>query len=283
MTAENFAPALQRALVHEGGFVNHRKDPGGATNKGVTQRIYDGFRERRNLPTRTVSAITGDEVREIYRRQYWEAIKGDALPAGIDYVVFDGAINSGPAQSVKWLQRALGSVKVDGVIGEATLAAIDGYPDHDHLIALMIGRRLAFLQALTTWSTFGRGWSARVAQVKQIGQAWATGSVGPQPAFVLDGNAKATIDQAKPLPVKGAADATAGAGGGTVGLAAVLDQVRQQLDPLAGSSALIGNIVAALVITGAVLAIGGFAYRSYAARKAKARADALDLPEGVAA
>ena len=283
MTAQNFAPALSRGLVHEGGYVNHPKDPGGATNKGVTQRVYDGFRERRDLPTRSVAAITDDEVREIYRRQYWDAIKGDALPAGIDYVVFDGAINSGPAQSVKWLQRALGSVRVDGVIGEATLAAIDGYPDHDQLIALMIARRLAFLQALSTWSAFGKGWGRRVAEVKAIGQAWATGSVGPQPSFIAGGNAKATIDQAKPLPVKGAADATAGAGGGTVGLAAVLDQARQQLDPLAGSSAIIGNIVAALVITGAVLAIGGFAYRSYAAHKAKVRADALDLPEGVTA
>lgn len=283
MTAQNFAPALHRALVHEGGFVNHPKDPGGATNKGVTQRVYDGFRDRRGLPKRTVAAITDDEVREIYRRQYWDAIKGDALPAGIDYVVFDGAINSGPAQSVKWLQRALSSVKVDGVIGEATLAAIDGYPDHDQLIALLIGRRLAFLQALSTWTAFGKGWGRRVAEVKAIGQAWATGSVGPQPSFIAGGNAKATIDQAKPLPAKGPADAATGAGGGSVGLGALLEQVRQQLDPLAGSSAIIGNVVAALVVTGAVLAIGGFVYRSLAARRAAARADALDLPAGVTA
>lgn len=283
MTAQNFARALSRALVHEGGFVNHPKDPGGATNNGVTQRVYDGFRDRRNLPKRSVAQITNDEVGEIYRRQYWDAIKGDALPDGVDYVVFDGAINSGPAQSVKWLQRALGTVKVDGALGEATLAAVEDYPDHDQLIALMIGRRLAFLQALGTWSTFGRGWVARVAQVKQIGQAWATGSVGPQPAFVLDGNVKATIDQAKPVPAKGAADAATGAGGGSVGLGALLEQVRQQLDPLAGSSAIIGNVVAALVVTGAVLAIGGFIYRSLAARRAAARADALDLPAGVTA
>ena len=291
MTAQNFAPALGRALVHEGAYVNHHpKDPGGATMKGMTQRVYDAYRERRRLPLRSVRLIDDAELREIYRRQYWDAVKGDRLPVGIDYVVFDGAINSGPAQAVKWLQRALNDLpatqpklKVDGAIGEATLAAVEGYPDHDRLIALMLGRRLAFLQALKTWSTFKGGWQKRVAQVQEIGQAWATGSVGPQPAFFVGGNAKATLDQAKPLPAKGVADATTGAGGGSVGLAAVIEQARQQLDPLAASSQIIGNVVAALVVTGALLAIGGFGYRWLAARKAKARADALDLPEGVAA
>lgn len=283
MTAQNFAPALTRALVHEGGYANHPKDPGGATMRGVTQRVYDAYRERRGEPRRPVRQIEDAELKAIYRRQYWDVVKGDALPAGIDYAVFDGAVNSGPEQAVKWLQRALGSVKVDGVVGEATLAAVEAYPDHDRLIALMLGRRLAFLQALRTWPDFGRGWSARVAQVGQIGQAWATGSVGPDPAFAAGGNAKATIDQAKPLPTKAPADAAAGAGIGSTGLGGVLEQARQQLDPLAAGSPLIGKIVAALVITGVVLAVGGFGWRWLAARRAKALADALDLPEGVAA
>ena len=180
-------------------------------------------------------------------------------------------------------QESLTPARARAVIGEATLAAVEAYPDHDRLIALMLGRRLAFLQALRTWSTFGRGWSGRVAQVKQIGQAWATGSVGPDPVFAAGGNAKATIDQAKPLPVKAAADATTGAGIGSGGLAGLLEQARQQLDPLAASSQLIGNVVAALVITGVVLTAGGFFYRWLAARRGKALADALDLPEGVTA
>lgn len=283
MTAQNYARALSRVLVHEGDFSDHPDDPGGATMKGVTQRVYDAYRERRGEPDRPVRQITEAELQAIYRRQYWDVVKGDGLPAGVDYAVFDGAVNSGPAQAVKWLQRALGTVKVDGVIGEATLAAVEAYPDHDRLIALMLGRRLAFLQALRTWPSFGRGWSARVRQVQQIGQAWATGSVGPDPAFAVGGNARATIDQAKPLPLKGPADATTGAGLGSGGLAGVLEQARQQLDPLAASSQLIGNIVAALVVTGVVLTAGGFAYRWIAARRAKALADALDLPEGVAA
>ncbi|CAD5275162.1 Lysozyme family protein [Bosea sp. 62] len=283
MTAQNYARALSRVLVHEGGYADHPKDPGGATMKGVTQGVYDAYRKRRDEAKRSVRQITDAELQAIYRRQYWDVVKGDSLPEGVDYAVFDGAVNSGPSQAVKWLQRALGSVKVDGVIGEATLAAVEAYPDHDRLIALMLGRRLAFLQALRTWSTFGRGWSARVAQVKQIGQAWATGSVGPDPAFVSGGNAKATIDQAKPLPTKAPADATTGAGIGSGGLGGVLEQARQQLDPLAASSQFIGNIVAALVITGVVLTAGGFAYRWWAARKGQALADALDLPDGVTA
>ena len=283
MTAQNYARALSRVLVHEGGYANHPADPGGATMKGVTQRVYDAYRTRRGEERRSVRLLDEAELKAIYRRQYWDIVKGDSLPAGVDYAVFDGAVNSGPEQAVKWLQRALGALKVDGVIGEATLAAVEAYPDHDRLVALMLGRRLAFLEVLRTWSTFGRGWKARVAQVKQIGQAWATGSVGPDPVFIAGGNAKATIDQAKPLPTKAPADATTGAGIGSGGLAGVLEQARQQLDPLAASSQLIGNIVAALVITSVVLTAGGFAYRWWAAREGKALADALDLPDGVAA
>ncbi len=109
------------------------------------------------------------------------------------------------------------------------------------------------------------------------------GSVGPKPAFFIGGGAKATIDQAKALPAKGGAHATTGAGEGTGSLGALLEQARQQLDPLAASSTVIGNVVTALVVTGLLLTAGGIAYRWYAARKAKARADALDLPEGVTA
>ena len=283
MTAQNYARALSRVLVHEGGYVNHPRDPGGATMKGVTQRVYDAYRKRRGDDPRSVRSIEDGELQTIYRRQYWNAVRGDGLPEGVDYVVFDGAVNSGPAQSVKWLQRALGTVKVDGVIGEATLEAVEAYPDHDRLIALTLARRLAFLKALETWPTFKGGWSSRVAQVQVIGQAWATGSVVPQPTFFLGGNVKATIDQAKPLPAKGGADAATGAGVSSGSLGGVLEAARQQLDPLAASSTVIGYVVTALVVTGVLITAGGFAYRLYASRKAQARADALDLPEGVAA
>lgn len=283
MTAQNFVPVLTGVLVHEGGWSNHKADPGGATMKGVTQRVYDAYRTRRGLALQSVRLISEVELRDIYRKQYWDAVKGDKLPAGIDYVVFDGAVNSGPAQSIKWLQRALGTVKVDGVIGEATLAAVETYPDHDRLIGIILDRRLAFLKALSTWPYFKGGWSSRVEQVKQIGQAWATGSVAPKPVFFAGGSAKATIDQARPLPAKAGADAATGAGISSGSLGGVLEAARQQLEPLAGASTAIGYVVTALVVTGVLMTAGGFAYRAFASHRARVRADALDLPEGVAA
>jgi lysozyme family protein len=283
MTAENYPSAMKRVLVFEGGKVDHPKDPGGRTNQGVIQRVYDGWRSRNSKPKRDVYLMEPAERDAIYREGYWNQIRGDDLPAGIDVVVFDGAVNSGPQQSIKWLQRALMVTRIDGVVGPATLDAIDRHPDHDLLIAAICERRLAFLQALKTWATFKKGWSSRVTQARQIGQAWATGSVGPQPIYLAGMNTKAPIEHAKPLPVKAAADAATGAGVASGGLAGALDQARETLSPLAGGADWIGNIVAALALVGVAMTIGGIGYRWYASRKAVDAADALDLPSGVTA
>jgi lysozyme family protein len=137
---EDFDTAMPVLLVSEGGLVDNKKDPGGRTNKGVTQRVYNGFRRNSGNPIRDVSLIEDVEVFAIYRANYWDAVKGDELPLGVSYVVFDGAVNSGPMQATKWLQRALG-VKVDGHIGQATIAAAIDHPDHDALIAAMCEQR----------------------------------------------------------------------------------------------------------------------------------------------
>ena len=100
---DKFKEALARVLVHEGGEVHNPKDPGGRTNKGITQRVYNAWRTRSHLPIRDVYLISDTEVESIYRSQYWDVIKGDQLPPGVDYAVFDGAMNSGPKQSVKCL------------------------------------------------------------------------------------------------------------------------------------------------------------------------------------
>ncbi|SFJ54841.1 Lysozyme family protein [Bosea sp. OK403] len=277
MSSFTFAKALKVVLVHEGGKVDHPKDPGGRTNQGVIQRVYDGYRARKGRPKRDVYLMESAERDEIYRAQYWDAVRADDLPAGVDYVVFDGAVNSGPAQSVKWLQRALGGVKVDGALGEATLAAVATHPDHDALIAAICQRRMAFLKALSIWPTFGKGWTARVSGVRTIGWAWASGSVGPAPVHAAGGSAKATLDQARPLPAMAGGDAAIGGGMATGGLGGVLQQAQDALSPLAGNSTIIGNIVAALVVAGAVITIGGLGYRFVAQRRAAAQADALDL------
>jgi len=271
-----FERALPRVLMHEGGYVNDPQDPGGETNRGITKRVYDAYRQRMRLPVQSVKNITSQEVAAIYRANYWDLAKCDQLPAGVSYVVFDGNVNSGVSQSIKWLQRAVGVVP-DGVIGNATLAAVQNYGDMNRLVDAICDRRLAFLKALKTWKRFGKGWAARVADVRATGKAWANGSDATQKLPVLPGNAKAFLSDAKPAPALAIADATTGGGIGSGGLAATLQQVQDQLSPYSYGSSLIGKVVVALIVIGAALTVGGLAYRWWAARRKAERADALDL------
>lgn len=162
MTA-SFSNVLPLVLAHEGGYVNHPKDPGGATNKGVTQRVYDSYRRNRGLDTRSVKQITRAEVHDIYKRQYWDMCNADDLPAGLDYAVFDYAVNSGPNRAVKDLQRVV-KARVDGQVGEETIrkAREAAAEDEVKLISDLCGRRMRFLRSLKNWSTFGNGWNRRV-------------------------------------------------------------------------------------------------------------------------
>lgn len=161
---KNFDASLKHVLVHEGGYVNHPKDPGGATNKGVTQAVYDAYRAKKGLVRQSVRVISDFEVSEIYRKEYWDRVKGDSLPAGVDYCVFDFAVNSGVSRAVKYLQRSVG-VADDGKIGPATLAAVKTH-DPAKLINEICTRRQEFLEGLNTFSTFGKGWTRRVAGVE---------------------------------------------------------------------------------------------------------------------
>ncbi|NLS08142.1 glycoside hydrolase family 108 protein [Rhizobium sp. P32RR-XVIII] len=280
--ANEFARSLAKVLIIEGGYSNNLKDPGGATMKGVTQRVYDEYRRSHGLPLMPVKNISNSELEAIYRKKYWDEIKGDKLAPGVSYVVFDGSVHSGVAQSVKWLQRALQAMGlyqglIDGILGQGTLLALGGVNDNDSLIARILDRRMAFLKALKTWKTFGKGWAARVNSVRAVGQAWATGSVGPEIEYVAGGEAKALISDAKPAPVLAVADATTGGGIGSGTLAGTLQQAQDQLTPLSTSSEFIGKVVAGLIIASAVLTIGGLAYRWYAKRKKDELQDALDL------
>lgn len=278
MTASREKESLARVLVHEGGYVNHPSDPGGPTNKGVTQRVYDAYRKGRKLSPRSVKNITMDEVADIYDRQYWDAVKGDQLPAGVDYVVFDGAVNSGPGQSIKWLQRALRPVytgRDDGVMGFGTLTALKAINNNDALIDRICSQRMAYLKALRTWRVFGKGWSDRVADVRAIGKAWATGETPPTPSFAQGGQSKAFIEDAKAAPGNGVADAATGAGIGGGGVAGTLQGLQDQLSPLSYASEWITRIVVVLGVASVILVAGGIAWRWYASRKAKRLAEAL--------
>jgi lysozyme family protein len=159
----SFARALDLVLKEEGGFVDNPNDPGGATNKGITIGTFRQWVK----PGGTVAdlkAITPQQVATVYRHQYWDAIKGDDLPAGVDYAVFDFAVNSGVGRAARYLQRIAG-VPDDGAIGNMTLAAVRGKPAA-FVIGQLCDSRLAFLRGLATWSTFGKGWGARVERVR---------------------------------------------------------------------------------------------------------------------
>lgn len=168
---DNFAASLAAVLVHEGGYVNHPKDPGGATNKGVTQSVYNDWRQRKGLDLRSVRSLEQSELEAIYRRQYWDVVKGDSLPAGVDYCVFDFAVNSGANRAARYLQRAVG-VAEDGQIGPVTLKAVAAM-EPDCLVDGICNARMTFLKGLTTFDVFGKGWSRRVEDVRAKAKAMA--------------------------------------------------------------------------------------------------------------
>lgn len=159
----NFAPSLTLVLQHEGGFVDDPQDPGGRTNKGVTQAVYDDWRTKEGLPKRDVKLLNGYEVGAIYKKRYWDAVSGDSLPTGVDYCIFDFAVNSGTNRAARYLQRAMGLLE-DGQIGPLTIAAAAAESPAS-LIEKVCALRLNFLKQLKVFDRFGKGWTTRVSDV----------------------------------------------------------------------------------------------------------------------
>ena len=159
---ENLVPAMVALLKHEGGCVNHPADPGGMTNLGVTQRVWEEW-VGHPVDEKEMRSLTPEKVAPMYKQKYWDKIRGDDLPSGVDMAVFDCCVNSGPGRAAKMLQRVLGLTE-DGAIGPNTLSKALSI-DSSKLIADYNAARLAFLQSLPTWATFGKGWGNRVAQV----------------------------------------------------------------------------------------------------------------------
>lgn len=263
----DFDLALPKVLVHEGGYSNHPADPGGATMKGVTQRVYNDYRKTIGKQTQAVKSISDAEIRDIYKRRYWDMFKGDQMPMGVAYVVFDGAVNSGVAQSVKWLQRALApeyTGAVDGLVGDGTLRAIEATVNKLALIDRICDQRLAFLRALKTWPTFWKGWTRRVADVRGQGRAWSFGA--PHLATIAHTEEVETpkavaSDVAAPPPV---APGDAAAYGG--GAAATISQAIGQLQALQAVPSA-QTVILWLTVAGVIVAAGGFIYRFWAARR----------------
>lgn len=168
---QNFDAALAAVLTHEAGYVNDPQDPGGATNRGITQKVYDIWRVDHQLAKQSVRRITQAEVFAIYRKQYWDRIKGDLLPSGLDYCLFDFAVNSGTDRASRYLQECA-MVDVDGKIGPVTIAAAKAHPVVQ-LIDSVCDMRQAFLERQPTFGHFGKGWTRRVAEVRAMAKSLA--------------------------------------------------------------------------------------------------------------
>lgn len=179
----NFEACMAEVFKHEGGYVNDPHDPGGETNMGISKRSY---------PKENIRGMTRARAAQIYRRDFWDKLRCDELPDGLDLVAFDAAVNSGPSRGAKWLQQALG-VAADGKVGMATIgAAKNTYAPAAVMRA--IGFRRAFLKTLPTWERYKNGWNKRLDSVEAVASAMAghdvpvrpdVEPVAPQPAAVL--------------------------------------------------------------------------------------------------
>ncbi len=169
MAAENYQTCLEMILHHEGGYVNHPKDPGGETNFGVTKRVYEEWTMSQDLITKDMKDLTVEDVAPIYRKNYWDRIKADDIPAGLDLCVFDFGVNAGTGRSAKFLQTMIGTV-ADGGIGPNTLRALALYVESEGIegaIKNFQSERQSYYESLSTFETFGRGWTRRVDETTE--------------------------------------------------------------------------------------------------------------------
>ena len=151
---ENFDECLKMLLHHEGGYVNHPKDPGGETNLGVTKRVYEKWGG-----TKDMKDLTVEDVAPIYKKNYWDKCKCNDLASGLDWAVFDWAVNSGTGRSAKAVLKICGAAQ-DGAIGPKTLALVNGQ-DTQYMVEEFGKIRQNFYESLSTFNTFGKGWTRR--------------------------------------------------------------------------------------------------------------------------
>ena len=159
---QTFPDCIAHVLAAEGGLVNDPQDPGGVTKFGISQRSY---------PALDIRALSLDDAKAIYQRDYWDKLQGEALPAGLDLLLLDHAVNAGPARAIRLLQHLVG-VPEDGLMGPVTLAGV-AIADPQDLIARYSELRLDFYRDLPTWRHFGAGWSRRVHRTRRAALAMA--------------------------------------------------------------------------------------------------------------
>ena len=161
----NYDKCLETILHHEGGYVNHPKDPGGETNLGVTKRVY-----QEHGGTKDMKDLLVEDVAPIYKKGYWDKMKGDDLPGGLDLCVFDFGVNAGPGRAAKFLQSMIGTT-VDGGIGPNTLAKVEEYVRENgeaESVEKYQSMRQKYYEQLSTFATFGKGWTRRVEETTKL-------------------------------------------------------------------------------------------------------------------
>jgi lysozyme family protein len=167
----NWLNAFALMLKSEGGYVNNPADPGGMTNLGVTKATWENWVGRESDEAE-MRGLTPEKVEPLYKKKYWDAVRSDELPVGLDYLLFDFAVNAGAGRAIKTLQTAVG-VTPDGGFGPMTMAAVQAV-DPVELIERFSQAKEDFYRSLNTFATFGKGWLNRVADVKQHATSMVT-------------------------------------------------------------------------------------------------------------
>ena len=161
----NYDKCLETILHHEGGYVNHPKDPGGETNLGVTKKVY-----QEHGGTKDMKDLLVEDVAPIYKKGYWDKMKCDDIPSGLDLCLFDFGVNAGPGRAAKFLQQMIGTT-VDGGIGPNTLAKLEEYirenGEHEAVNKYQEMRQ-KYYEQLSTFDTFGKGWTRRVEETTKL-------------------------------------------------------------------------------------------------------------------
>lgn len=243
----SFTPQIQSwILASEGGYVDHPSDPGGATNMGITHRTLAAWRKVPSVTKQQVRDLTRQEALAIYEAQYWRTSGADRLPEGLDYAVFDYAVNSGPARAVKDLQRVVG-VTADGIMGAQTLAAVGRY-GAVRAIEGLTERRMAFLKALKTWGTFGRGWTRRVEDVSAKARKLAVGVAPDERPNGVPANAPGKAPPERPSVTDTLVKDAGGLSGIAAALAALFGAIADQPILQVAAVALVGVLVWRFVI-----------------------------------
>lgn len=239
MAAANYDASLARVLKHEGGYSNHPSDPGGPTNFGITIHDYRRYIKASGTAT-DVRAMKLADAARIYRARYWDALRCDELPAGLDYAVFDYGVNSGTGRAAKVMQRLVG-IGSGAAMTDAVIAAVRN-AGPSALIGRLCDERLAFLKSLKTWPVFGTGWGRRVAEVRRDALAMAKGAaVAPSVSVAASGKARV------PVPRTARIATTAGAAVATGGAAQT-----------AASSGASGSLIIAILAAGLVCGLAGW-------------------------